>query len=218
MTSPVVVSTTRRSTAMYASCLCPPTEKPWKLSPPPPPDVFSWYDETVPRTRYWAPVSLPTFAAVPLATRPDAARSCSLRTCSSFERSTTRNFSVVANSFVSMLLRSLPAPPYHHAAAESLRKSATPMVGLLDASAAEVINREQTDNRNAALRFMKTPFRFGRRRHFTPRFAALLAAANLFGGSCGNPYVQIKHQRRFAVAVYRRVRVHECGPQSQDIN
>src|SRR5579884_97586 len=122
---------------MYASCLWPPTEKPWKFNPPPPPDVFSSYAETVPVTRYCAPVSLPTFAAVRLETRPEEPRSCSARTLSSFSRSTTRNLSVDASSFVSMLLRSRPAPPYHHPADVSLVKSATPILGFSAAKADE---------------------------------------------------------------------------------
>src|SRR5712691_712746 len=104
--------------------------------------------------RYCAPVSLPTFAAVPFATRPDAARSCSLRTCSSFERSTTLNFSVDVSSLVSMLLRSRPAPLYHQAAEESLVNSATPTEGLLAARAADAVRRIQTLKKTAVKRFI----------------------------------------------------------------
>src|SRR4029079_7680952 len=127
---PVVVSTTRMSTAMYASLFLPPTEIPPKLRPPPPPDVFSSYAETVPITRYFAPVSFPTFAALLLLTRPDEARSCSSSTGPSFARSTMRNFSVADSSLLSIPARSCPAPPYHHAADVSFLKSATPIDGL----------------------------------------------------------------------------------------
>src|SRR5436190_955014 len=85
-------------------------------------------------TRYFAPVNLPILAAVDLLTRPDAPRSCSSRTGPSLERSTTLNFSVPASSFVSMLLRSLPAPPYHQAADVSFLNSATPIDGFSEAA------------------------------------------------------------------------------------
>src|ERR1043166_4170764 len=94
-------------------------------------------------TRYLAPVSLPTLAAVFELTRPDEPRSCSWSTEPSLARSTIRNFSVDASSFVSMLARSFPTPPYHQPADVSFVNSATPTDGFPDLSEAhaEVLTR-----------------------------------------------------------------------------
>src|SRR5438445_3760705 len=127
--SPVVVLITRISTARYASLDLPPRPMPLNDRPPPVLEVFSSYAVTVPVTRYCAPVSLPIFAPVLGATRPDAARFCSSSTFCSLLRSTTRKSPLDDSSFESMPDSSQPTPPRHQEAPVSLRNSATPTAG-----------------------------------------------------------------------------------------
>src|SRR5438309_5475883 len=120
--SPVVVLITRISTARYASLDLPPRPMPLNDRPPPVLEVFSSYAVTVPVTRYCAPVSLPIFAPVLGATRPDAARFCSSSTFCSLLRSTTRKSPLDDSSFESMPDSSQPTPPRHQEARSEERR------------------------------------------------------------------------------------------------
>src|SRR5579863_782246 len=102
---------------------------PRKLRPPPVLEVFSSYEVTVPVTRYCAPVSLPIFAPVPGATRPETARFCSSRTFCNLARSTTRKSPLEDSSFDNIPDSSQPTPPRHHAAPDSFLNSDTPIAG-----------------------------------------------------------------------------------------
>src|SRR5260370_36935767 len=133
---------------------------PWKLIPPPVPEVLLSNAVTVATTTYWAPVTLLSFAPVDFETRPEAARSCSPRTASRLWRSTILNFSVEASSFDSMLARSLPTSLLHHPALVSFRNSDTASTGF-------AANAEDTDNSRDAANRMNLRILFSR--NWVPR-------------------------------------------------
>ena len=72
------------------------------LIPPPPPLVLCSKAETVPATRYLAPLIFPIFALVLESTLPEAPKSCSPRTALISFRSKTWKALVLANSEANM--------------------------------------------------------------------------------------------------------------------